>query len=71
MTDETGNRVGVFLEIDEFNSLLEEVEDCIDVVEAESIIEQNQKTYTAEEVEKNIATDDILSRLASLYIIIF
>ncbi len=52
VTDEGGNRLGVFLDMNDFVILLDEIEDRIDVEIAEAIIEQNQKTYTAEEIEK-------------------
>ncbi len=56
--NEQGKKVGVFLDIKEYNALLEELEDLSDIAKAEERLKADEKTYSLEEIEKEILTDD-------------
>ncbi len=52
VTDEAGNRIGVYLDMKDFMLMLGEIENSRDVREAEAIIEQKGETFTLEEIKK-------------------
>ena len=58
VVDESGSRVGVFLDIKEFDSLIEELEDLYGAMRAERVVEKGSPTRPLEEVEKEILGKD-------------
>ena len=55
VVDNQGKRVQVLLDVKEFDSLIEELEDLYDVIEAERVIESSEKRYSLEEIEKSLS----------------
>ncbi len=59
LIDDEGKKIGVLLDMKEFDSLIEEIEDLHDVIKSERVIESNAGTHTLEELEeKYLGKDD-------------
>ena len=54
ITNESGKRISVILDIKFYNSLTEKLEDLQDTLHAERTIAKTHKLHTLEEVEKKL-----------------
>ena len=57
IVNEKGRKTDVILSIKAFDSLLRELEDLYDIIEAEKIIKKKGKRYTLEEVERSLSEE--------------
>ena len=55
ITNESGKRISVVLDIRYYNALTEELEDLHDTLKAERRLTKTKKVYTLAEVKKQIA----------------
>ncbi len=55
IVDDKGKKIGVVLDIKTFTSMVEELENLYEIIEAEKIIKKKGKRYTLEEVEKSLS----------------
>jgi|SaaInlStandDraft_6_1057023.scaffolds.fasta_scaffold522435_1 PHD/YefM family antitoxin component YafN of YafNO toxin-antitoxin module len=60
IVDDKGKRTGVVLDVKTFTSMIEELEDLRDIVEAEKILEkgENEEGPTIDEIEKSLDKED-------------
>jgi hypothetical protein len=54
VVNRAGRKIGVYLNMKEYNALLEEVEDAYDIKRAEKVLAQKGKTHTLEEIEQSL-----------------
>ncbi|MFH1644451.1 MAG: hypothetical protein ABIA74_04730 [bacterium] len=55
VVDKKENKVAVYLDIREFKSLIEELEDLHDILEAEKVIASDSKRYSLADLERSIS----------------
>ncbi len=52
--DDTGNKIGVFMNIKTFDELIEQIEDLYLAIRAQKILESETEFISQEEVEKTL-----------------
>ena len=52
--NERGDRTEVILKVNEFNALIEELEDLYDVLKAERVLAKDDQVYSLEDIKKSL-----------------